>query len=398
MIWNDKKVLIMDKIYKNIFQNKDYKYTMLGCLYVTIIIVHLLASAVDLYRDRFDMATIKLVTALISGVLLYLFLNSKYMRRFAVALIVLVELELLLVVLKNQFDNFSTAYPLMIIFVFFFFFKIRNALLMTIGHFVYWITLFGYGAYLYPNHTVLHNPTALIGMVIVSVFFVLFGVFYYYSTEISYRELKRSSTQNEILLREIHHRIKNNLNMVASMIGLQILSDRDKVEKSPREVLTDSKLRIEAMAMVHESLYKNQDVDKVNFQKYVINLTDLIKKTYGEKVSVDVNCDDLAVPLDLMFRLGIIINELFANSIKYAFVPDHVGDQVHISLREDEDDYIFRYHESKNEQVDIEKLLDSKTLGVRLIKLTVKQMGGDLDVSRNEGLVFTIRFPKTIEK
>lgn len=388
----------MAKIIKDIFQSKDHKSVMLIWLYITVIIVHLLSGVIDLYRDRFDIAMIKLVTALISGVLLYLFLNSKYMRRFAFALIVWTEIEISLIVLKNQFDNFSTAYPLLILFGIFFFFKIRNALLMAGGHFVYWIALFGYGALLYPNHSILHNPTALIGMVIASVFFVLFGVFYYYSTEVSYEELKRSNAQNEILLKEIHHRIKNNLNMIASIIGLQIISNSDNVQKSRKEVLTDSKLRIDAMAMVHESLYKNQEIDKVNFQKYVINLTDLIKKTYGEKVSVHVDCDDLTLPLELMFRLGIIINELFTNSIKYAFTPDHVGDQVHICLREDEEDYIFRYHESKNDHIDIQKMLDSKTLGIRLIKLTVKQISGDLDVSRNDGLVFTIRFPKIEER
>jgi two-component sensor histidine kinase len=350
----------------------------------------------DLYRDRFDMAMIKLVTALISGVLLYLFLNLKKMRTFAAVLIVWSEIEISLIVFKNQFDNFSTTYPLLILFGFFFFFKIRNALLMTGGHFVYWIALFAYGAILYPDHSILHNQTALNGMVITSLFFVLFGVFYYYSTEVSYQELKSSNTQNEILLKEIHHRIKNNLNMIASIIGLQIISSNGKIQKSHKEVLTDSKLRIEAMAMVHESLYKNQDIDKVSFQKYVINLTDLIKKTYGEKVSIHIKCNNLTLPLESMFRLGIIINELFTNSIKYAFTPDHVGDQVHICLLEDEENYIFKYHENKNDHIDIQKILDSKTLGIRLIKLTIKQMTGNLNVSKNNGLIFTITFPKVV--
>jgi len=93
-----------------------------------------------------------------------------------------------------------------------------------------------------------------------------------------------------------------------------------------------------------------------------------------------------------MLHLGIIINELFTNSIKYAFPKHKTQNSVRISLTKDKEHYIFRYHNRDNQEADIQKILHSKTLGIKLIKLTVKQIDGKLDVQKQDGLVFTITF------
>jgi two-component sensor histidine kinase len=231
-----------------------------------------------------------------------------------------------------------------------------------------------------------------INMFTTSVVVVFLGIFYHLSTEVTYKKLEKSNKKNETLLKEIHHRIKNNLNIIASIFGLQILNLKKGISKSAEEVLKDNKMRIESIAMIHESLYKSHDISQVPFNEYVLNLTGLINQTYNRNVSVKIDSNGIYLPLESMFRLGIILNELFTNSIKYAFEHDKSSDQVWIVLSKENNYYHFAYHESRNEHIDIDKMLESKTLGIRLIQLTVMQMEGTLDIIHDNGLIFKIIF------
>ncbi len=170
--------------------------------------------------------------------------------------------------------------------------------------------------------------------------------------------------EKDILLKEIHHRIKNNLNMISSIMGLQILSLENGNYHDPKVILLDSKIRIEAMALIHEAIYEDNDLDRLNFEKYVNNLLKLINQTYKRNIKIELHSDVDYLPLEPMKSLGIIINELFTNSIKYAFKDNNLDD----------------------------KIINSNSLGIKLVKLTVKQMRGSLDITRNSGLIFTIKF------
>lgn len=195
----------------------------------------------------------------------------------------------------------------------------------------------------------------------------------------------------KLLHREIHHRIKNNLNTIASILGLQINNLDRTLENDPKEILERSKRRIETIAINHELLYNNHEVGKVDFKKYTEGLTDAINQAYGRNISVHIENHNIPLPIETMFQIGIILSELFTNSVKYAFEQDG-HDRVNISLSQRGNHLFFSYHESRNENIDITKIMESQTLGMRLIKLTVKQLGGTLEVSRNKGLIFTIDF------
>ncbi len=198
--------------------------------------------------------------------------------------------------------------------------------------------------------------------------------------------------QCEVSQSEIHHRIRNNLNTIASILGLQINTLDTVTEKNTKKILKNSKQRIEAIAMNHESLYQNYDDGEVSFNLYTRNLTDMISKVSNRNILVQVESNHISLPIETMFLIGIILSELFTNSIKYAFEEDKGGDQVKISLSQHGNHYLFSYHESRNENIDIEKMLNSQTLGIRLVKLIVKQLEGTFEVTRNRGLIFTVEF------
>jgi two-component sensor histidine kinase len=375
------------------FDPAGHQALMLFFLYMLLIAVQFFLFVIDIFRERYVVGIVMLITMLVVTGLFYLYFKSLKVQKYALLLFLVMELELTFVVLYNEYIHYSTVYPMLITFILFFFFSLNKALKYVLLHHLYWIMIFIYGYIHYPEHPLLHNVTSLIDMAIAYAFVIVFGFFYYISTESSYRELESSNHQKEILLYEIHHRIKNNLNKMASVLGLQIMNIKTHTTKNITDALLNSKLRIEAMAMVHESIYKQNKFDSIDLLDYITNLTELINRAYGKNVKTKINTGDMVLPLETIMNLGIIINELFTNSIKYAFV-DRMGDVISISLHEVDGSYVFTYHENHNQNVDIEKMKHSKTLGMKLLNLTVKELDGTLDISKNSGLKFVISFPK----
>ncbi len=377
---------------RHIFHSKDHKEIMLGGILISSIIIYATLALSALYVGLNDVFWIKFSVGLMIGVLFFVCVKYRNTSLIAILLFIILEIDTSLAMLSEHLFDFVSVYPFFIILGFFFFFRLKTALWMSFAHFVYWTVTTIIRQHEVIDHPKFESLISDINMLTTSVVVVLLGIFYHLSTEVTYEKLEIANEKNETLLKEIHHRIKNNLNIIASIFGLQILNLDKGISKSAKEVLVDNKMRIEAIAMIHESLYQNHNIGNIPFNDYTQNLTDLINKTYNRNISVQIDSGNIALPLETMFRLGIILNELFTNSIKYAFEHDAQDDQVWIVLSEKNGNYHFAYHESRNENIDIEKMLSSKTLGIKLVQLTVKQMGGELDISHNNGLIFTIIF------
>jgi len=376
---------------KRIFHRKDHKEVMLAGLYLSSIAIFLLLGIVSGLMGCEIIFWIKLGISVFNSILLYGYLRSGKIQQYAIFLILVVEIDSAFVMLSQHFNNFVTIYPFFIIFGFFFFFKLRTAVWMTIVHLLYWLMISVYGHYAFPE-----DPTfqmiSLANIIVSSIIATVFAYFYHISTEITYEELEHTNRQKEILLKEIHHRIKNNLNKISSMIGLQMLSIENGKIEDTEEVLRKSKLRIEAMAMVHDALYRTNNLEKINFEKYIKNLTQLVNQTYGKNIPVEVRSDDIYLPLEVMMKIGLIINELLTNSIKHATINTNDEPTLLITLNRDQNNCILTYHQQSKHTVDIDSLEKSNTLGMRLIKLTIKEMDGEMKISNGSGLKFVIRF------
>jgi two-component sensor histidine kinase len=382
-----------------LFQSTDHKKIMLVGLYIVGIISHFVISAIFAYRGEETVFFIKFGIALVTGILFYYYLKSGNTKLYAILLMVLMEFDVAYTVLNGYIFNFTTIYPFIFyvifgvyLFGFFFFFKLKDALIATVLHYMYWIIVTVFGHYIYLSKHLMIDFMTVFSMFATSLVILAFCIFYYFSTEVPYKVLEKDDKLKEMLLREIHHRIKNNLNMMGSVLGLQILSLNNLKQKEAKEVLINSKLRLEAIAMIHEALYKSQNIEKVFFKEYAQNLTGLINRAYNRNILVQIDSDHIFLPLETIFRLGIILNEIFINSIKYAFVDERDGDEIKISLSQKENHFHFTYNESRNENIDIKKMLESKSLGMRLVRLTVRQLSGTFEVTKNNGLIFTIDF------
>ncbi len=202
-----------------------------------------------------------------------------------------------------------------------------------------------------------------------------------------------SLKEKEVLLREIHHRVKNNMQVISSLLRLQ---SRNVKDEQQIEMLKESQNRIKAMALIHEKLYRSKDLANIDFNDYIKNLVNdlfLSYKVSTGKVALKMNIETVSFGIDTAIPCGLIINELVSNSLKYAF-PKGKDGEIKISLRTLEEGDIELIVSDNG--VSIPKDLDfrnTESLGLRLItNLTEKQLQGKVELNRNKGTEFQIKF------
>jgi PAS domain S-box-containing protein len=215
-----------------------------------------------------------------------------------------------------------------------------------------------------------------------------------------YDEIKKSLHEKDILLKEVHHRVKNNLQIMSSLVKLQShhLSDEKMLD-----IIKEMEGRIQSMAIVHSKLYKSGDYERINLNEYVKNLVDNFWNTFGfrfKNIAVTINVLDEKLNIDTVIPLGLIINELVSNSIKYAFKENEKG-EIYVSLcRTDKGNYKLSV---KDNGIGLSSSIDISnpgTLGIQLVSLLSKQLDGSAEIvsSTGKGTEFIITFNEVIYK
>lgn len=203
--------------------------------------------------------------------------------------------------------------------------------------------------------------------------------------------LKDSLAGKELLLKEIHHRVKNNLQTISTLLYLQSLNFTDE---NLIKVFRDSQDRIESIALIHENLYRSKNLGKVDFDSYVEQMISHLSKSYGdlwEKLTLKVNLNMVFLDIDTALPCGMIINELVSNSLKYAF-PDDMRGEICIDLSSEDDGFKLVVGDNG---VGIRGDLDitnPKTLGFQLVDALVKQIGGRMSLDMINGTRYEIHF------
>lgn len=211
-------------------------------------------------------------------------------------------------------------------------------------------------------------------------------------------QIKASLKEKEVLLKEIHHRVKNNLQVVSSLLNLQSGQIRDR---EALEMFNESQNRIRSMALIHESLYQSQDLASIDFSEYIYGLANYLNRSYGSSsnsVKMDVDVRDISLSIDKAIPCGLLINELVTNSLKHAFPTslertDGGHNVIIIKFYSDEDSgYTLIVQDNGVGLPKNFSLEDSETLGLQLVTTLVKQLKGSLDFQSNNGTEFKIVF------
>lgn len=207
------------------------------------------------------------------------------------------------------------------------------------------------------------------------------------------QKLKRSLAEKEVLLREIHHRVKNNMQIISSMLYLQSMK---ALEPETIEVIKDSRKRVQSMSLIHEKLYRSNDLACINFGDYIKSLTDEIAKSYTSQlcpVQFNIEADNISLPVDSAIPCGLILNELTTNSFKYAFKELARG-EINISFRrEARQKLILRFKDNGTGLPDNFSVASSSSLGMSLVQNLTNQLHGTVEYKNKNGLQWTISFP-----
>jgi len=204
-------------------------------------------------------------------------------------------------------------------------------------------------------------------------------------------QIKKSLEEREILIKETHHRVKNNLMVISSLLSLQARYIKDKEAQG---IFKESQNRARSMALIHEKLYQTTDLKKIDFGDYIQKLSLELLRTYSDKskdIKMDFEVENHLLDINTSIPLGLIVNELITNSLKHAFVKNKKG-QIKIKFTKENEKYVFEVSDNGiglPNNFDIEK---TSTLGLSLVFNLVNQIDGKLDYEGNNGTRFTIKF------
>ena len=209
---------------------------------------------------------------------------------------------------------------------------------------------------------------------------------------ITEEQLQVSLNEKEVLLKEIHHRVKNNLQVITSMLKLQSSQVDDPAVQI---ALQDSQNRVQSMALIHEKLYQSADLGVIDFAGYLESLANFLLRSYnpGEKqVCLRVEVQPVGLGIDAAVPCGLIVNELVSNALKHAF-PNGNGGEVTIQLSSQENGQVELSIADNGvglpENVDLE---NTPSLGLQLVNALVGQLEGSLELRRDQGTQYTLRF------
>jgi PAS domain S-box-containing protein len=199
--------------------------------------------------------------------------------------------------------------------------------------------------------------------------------------------------EKEILLGEIHHRVKNNLQVVDSLLALQSSKFEDE---TVRALLQESQGRIRSMALIHQTLYESKDFARVDFGEFLDRLVPSLVSSYSVdpgRITLEISAADVSLPINVAIPCGLIVNELISNALKHAFPGDRRG-EIEVDLERHGDDRA-QLTVSDNgvgigEGTDLAK---AATLGLQLVSLLTDQLGGTLDLHRSGPTRFSLEFP-----
>jgi len=205
--------------------------------------------------------------------------------------------------------------------------------------------------------------------------------------------LSASLQEKEVLLKELHHRVKNNLQVIASLLALQSRYVRDP---QALELFKESETRVRLMATIHEALYKSPSLSELNGERFIRDVTTNLLRSYAinpDTIELDIDVSRVTFGIDLAVPCGLILNELVSNALKHAF-PDGRKGAIRVALSHTAGHYALTVGDNGvGLPPDVDWRHENGTMGWQLVHALTEQLGGEIDVQSDAGTAVTITFP-----
>jgi len=203
--------------------------------------------------------------------------------------------------------------------------------------------------------------------------------------------LVASLREKELLLKEVHHRVKNNLQVISSLLNLQAREIRDP---DTAELFRESQGRIRSMALIHEQLYRSNDLAGIDFAAYIQDLVRHLEQGLGNEaapIRFHLNIEPLPMSLDMAIPCGMIVNELVSNARKHAF-PNGEPGEIRVEFTRQSAGYCLTVADNGVGIQEEIATADSRSLGLKVVQALTRQIRGKLDIRHGEGATFVISF------
>jgi two-component sensor histidine kinase/putative methionine-R-sulfoxide reductase with GAF domain len=204
-------------------------------------------------------------------------------------------------------------------------------------------------------------------------------------------ELKQSLAEKDVLLKEIHHRVKNNLQIISSLLNLQSRKIKDR---NARSSFLESNNRIQSIATLHEQLYRSKDLSRIDFSAHIRNMTNHLLRSYGvrnSEINIEIDAGQVYLNINTAIPCGLIVNELVSNAIKHGFAGRTKGN-IRIGFGEDGQKYILTVANDGAKFPEDVNIYESATLGLELVTSLAKQLKGSVSMSSGDVTEFRLEF------
>lgn len=203
--------------------------------------------------------------------------------------------------------------------------------------------------------------------------------------------LEKALKEKESLMRELHHRVKNNLQIISAITIMQ----EETVDEKQKNVFKEYQNRIKSMAKIHEILYRSEDIEYIDMEGYILNLIQNLILSYNvdqERIKIDLKIENLDLNISKAMHYGLIINELISNAIKYAFPGDRKG-KLSVTIKKTHEDRIILIVEDNGIGMPSEiNYTNPSTMGLKIIKTSTDQLKGEIILEKNKGTKWKIIF------
>jgi len=210
--------------------------------------------------------------------------------------------------------------------------------------------------------------------------------------KLSEKRIQDALQQKDLLLREVHHRVKNNLQVIHSLLDLQALKSNDSELIG---MLRDSQNRVRSMSLIHQTLYQSQNFAQVDFQRFLGELLPRLTEAYGSmsgQVAIEIQAHEVKLPINEAIPCGLIVNELVSNALKHGF-PNQQRGTILVEIREQAEQRIELSISDDGQGIpDSLDLTRTGSLGLQLVHLLTRQLHGTLDIQREKPTRFSLSF------
>jgi len=373
----------MNRLFSYFLKRSHYQDTLFNGYLFIYAIITAITFVVDIWTRNYFNQLLQAIILVILATIYFFFRDEKFRTWVSIFLAWFSSTLVLLLVFKNDFAH-DIYYVLFFMSFHFFILLYGRVLLVNLFFYTLAITVLMFWGYEHSeNRLFFDDPVAILIFVELGSFLIVTGIFIQYFLTFTLKKLEISNAEKEILLQEVHHRVKNNLNMMSSILGLQTNSS----DKNVQALVKSNRQRLESIAMVHELLYKHDDYLEIDFGLYVHKLAEhLVYACTNYPIKMNIETHEIKLSLETMTHLGLVLQELISNSLKYAFTGKG---GINIELCKEAKKYVLNYSDSGTISTD---KVSSSGLGLELIELKVRQLDGTVSLEHSNGFVYTIEF------